>query len=150
MAKSITPNLTRTHSTDWHAERNTISEYRHKTLDGEHIGARIEELGTGGTSSHHHYHTSEEEHVFMLSGEATLFWGDKQVPVSVGDHLWFRAGEEIAHHLENQAGEPCSYLVYGERKQDDVVVYPGAQVMLIKALGRKQFTYRPRNAQDSD
>ena len=149
MSRDAPPNLTHTKSADWSVGESADLEYRYKTLDGEHLGARIEELASGGTSSYHHYHTSEEEHVFILAGEATLFWGDNQVPVSTGDHLWFRAGEEIAHHLVNQAESPCTYLVYGERKIDDVVVYPEGQVMLIKALGKRQITYRPRGSDDS-
>ena len=149
MPEVVSPNLVQTQAIDWSVGKSADLTYRYKTLDGEHLGARIEELAIGGTSSYHHYHTSEEEHVFILSGQATLFWGDTEVPVSFGDHFWFRAGEEIPHHLVNQSNELCTYLVYGERKQNDVVVYPEAQVMLIKALDRRQFTYRPRSTDEA-
>jgi uncharacterized cupin superfamily protein len=149
MPETVPPNLIHTQTTKWSTGNSADLTYRYKNLDGQHIGARIEELAIGGTSSYHHYHTSEEEHVFILSGQATLFWGDSKIPVSQGDHIWFQAGEEIAHHLINQSDELCTYLVYGERKKDDVVVYPDAQVMMIKSLGRRQFTYRPLITDDS-
>ena len=142
------PNIVRTQSEPWNdiSEKNDKLDYRYKELSGEQLGARIEELAPASASSHHHFHTSEEEHLFMLSGNATLVFGDEEIPVTVGDHVWFRAGDETAHHFENRSDAPCTYLVYGERKEDDVVVYPVAQVMIIKALGNKQFTYRARDS----
>lgn len=144
------PTIARTESVDWIAEKHRKLEYRYKELSGKHIGARIEELSPGSASSYHHYHTSEEEHVFILSGEAVLFFGDSEYSMGVGDHICFQAGDEIAHHLENRSENSCTYLVYGERKSNDVVMYPDAQVMLVKALNRKQFTYRAREDDDSN
>jgi uncharacterized cupin superfamily protein len=142
------PNIVRTQSEPWQdgSEENDKQDYRYKELSGEQLGARIEELAPASASSHHHFHTSEEEHLFMLSGDAMLLFGNEELPVSVGDHIWFRAGDETAHHFENRSDAPCTYLVYGERKADDVVVYPAGQVMMIKALGNKQFTYRARES----
>lgn len=139
-------NIVRTQLEPWQStsDKDEKLDYQYKDLSGDHLGARIEELAPGGTSSHHHFHTSEEEHLFMLTGEATLLFGDEEIPVTVGDHIWFRAGDESAHHFENRSTSPCSYLVYGERKTDDVVLYPTAQVMMVKALDNRQFTYRPR------
>lgn len=149
MLQESDPKIVRTESIDWIAEKHRDLECRYKDLSGKHIGARIEELSPGSTSSYHHYHTSEEEHVFILTGEAVLFFGDSEYSVAVGDHIWFQAGDEIAHHFENRSESPCTYLVYGERKSNDVVMYPDAQVMLVKALDRKQFTYRVRESDDS-
>jgi uncharacterized cupin superfamily protein len=145
-------NIVRTQSEPWQSfsDENDKHDYQYKELSGEHLGARIEELAPGGTSSHHHFHTSEEEHLFMLTGEAILLFGDEEIPVSVGDHIWFRAGDENAHHFENRSDSACSYLVYGERKADDVVLYPIAGVMMVKALGNRQFTYRPRHHSKED
>ena len=145
MTKNSKPKIVKTKSVDWVAEKNGDLEYRYKDLSGISLGARIEELPPGQSSSYHHYHTTEEEHLFMLSGDATLIFGNEEVTLSEGDHIWFVAGVEIAHHLENRSAIPCSYFVYGERKTGDVVVYPESQVMFIKALDRKQFTYRTLN-----
>lgn len=143
MSRQRSANIIHTESADWIAEKYRDLECRFKDLSGESIGARIEELPCGQSSSYHHYHTTEEEHVFMLTGEAVLVFGEQETVLVPGDHLWFRAGESVAHHMENRSSTVCTYLVYGERKQDDVVVYPEHQVMLIKALDNKQITYRP-------
>jgi uncharacterized cupin superfamily protein len=104
-------------------------------------------MDPGATSSYHHYHTAEEEHVLVLAGSATLHLGDEQIELVEGDHVWFPAGEDLAHHIENTSAEPCKFLVFGERKQDDVVFYPKGQVMLVKsATGLHQYVYKERAA----
>ena len=139
-----------TNSVEWIEASYRQQKYRYKDLSGDHLGARIEELPPGHSSSFHHFHTSEEEHVLVLKGKATLKFGDDELSIKAGDHLCFFAGDETAHHIKNNTNGPCSYLVYGERKNDDVVVYPDAGVMLIKSLGGKQFTYRAIPDDDAD
>jgi uncharacterized cupin superfamily protein len=118
--------------------------WRHLDLSGDHLGVRIEELLPGGTSSFHHYHTLEEEHVLALSGAATLHLGSEEHDLREGDHVWFAAGDGIAHHIENRGPGNFRFLVFGERNAGDVVVYPNGPVMMVKALGWKQFTYKER------
>ena len=119
--------------------------WRHIDLSGDHLGVRLEELPPGATSSYHHYHSLEEEHVLVLSGVAILHLGDASHALREGDHVWFPAGEQIAHHLENPGPANLKYLVFGERKPGDVVVYPAGPVMLIRALGGKLVTYDESN-----
>jgi len=75
--------------------------FREIDLSGDSIGVKIEEIPPGSTSSEHHFHTLEEEHVIAIEGEATLCLGEEKFPLVAGDHVWFKAGEETAHHLEN-------------------------------------------------
>ena len=145
MSDQPAPTIRPTASTEWTIAPGNESDFRFKDLSGEHLGARIEMLLPGESSSYHHYHTAEEEHLFMLSGQATLVFADEETLCGTGDHIWFRAGDERAHHFVNHSEEPCTYLVFGERKEEDVVVYPEFQVMMVKALKRQQFTYRPVN-----
>ena len=98
--------------------------WRHLELGGKNIGVRIEELLPGWTSSLHHYHTQEEEHVLVLEGAATLHLGDERKPLVAGDHVWFEAGIAQAHHIENTSDAPFRFLVFGERKDGDEVIYP--------------------------
>jgi uncharacterized cupin superfamily protein len=113
--------------------------WRFLDLSGEHLGVRIEETPPGGTTSHHHYHTQEEEHVLVLAGNATLHLDDARVELNEGDHVWFPAAEEIPHHIENTSSKPFRFLVFGERKADDVVFYPMGPIILVKsAPGAKQ------------
>ncbi len=124
--------------------------WRFLDLSGEHLGVRIEETPPAGTSSYHHYHLQEEEHVLVLAGTATLHLGDVDIALNEGDHVWFPAGEEVAHHIENCSSEPFRFLVFGERKTDDVVFYPDdGPVMLVKSShGKQLYTYKRRAAED--
>jgi uncharacterized cupin superfamily protein len=115
---------------------------RQLDISGKHLGVRIEELQPGGTSSVHHYHTLEEEHVLVLSGEATLHLGSEQYTLRPGDHVWFEAGKQMAHHIENTSSEHFRFLVFGERLEGDTVFYPNGPVMMVKAHGRALFEYR--------
>ena len=111
-------------------------------LSGEHIGVRIEQLSAAATSSAHHFHLFEEEHVLVLDGTATLHLGDATVALCEGDHVWFPAGEATPHHIENTSAAPFKFLVFGERKQDDVVFYPQDGAVLVKSGQRIQhYTY---------
>jgi uncharacterized cupin superfamily protein len=142
--------FTNIHNTDF--EEGTTprgGRWRHLDLSGEHLGVRIEEIPPGSTSSFHHYHTLEEEHVLALSGVATLHLGSDEHELGEGDHVWFRAGDETAHHLENRGPKDFRFLVFGERMTGDVVVYPNGPVMMVKALGWKQFTYEERAVPDA-
>ena len=116
--------------------------WKYRDLSGDRLGVRIEELAPGGTSSEHHFHTTEEEHVIVLEGTATLVLGTEHHKLDAGDHTWFLAGEDTAHHIKNTSDKPFKFLVFGERNSQDVVVYPRHQVMMVKSLGFKQFTYR--------
>lgn len=123
--------------------RNQRNEtWKYLDLSGERLGVRIEELQPGESSSFHHFHTAEEEHVLVMEGEATLMLGDENSQIVAGDHCWFPAGLEEAHYIENTSDQAFRFLVFGERNPNDVVVYPEHQVMLLKGLGFRQFTYR--------
>ena len=119
--------------------------YRFLDLSGQHLGVRIEETPAGATTSHHHYHTSEEEHVLVLEGAATLHLGDEDIELNTGDHIWFPAGEAVAHHIENTSDATFKILVFGERKQDDVIFYPRGSALLVKsAAGLQVYDYKER------
>lgn len=118
------------------------ADWRCLDLGGDKLGVRVEELPPGSSSSYHHYHTAEEEHVLVLEGNATLHLGDAAVGLTKGDHVAFKAGEELAHHIENTSAEPFTYLVFGERKDSDVVIYPESSIALVKSSqGNRWFNY---------
>jgi uncharacterized cupin superfamily protein len=119
--------------------------WTHLDISGEHLGLRVEELAPGDTSSIHHFHTLEEEHVIALEGEASLMWGTEEHPIRRGDHVWFKAGETVGHHIVNRSERPFRFLVIGERNAGDVVFYPERGVAMVKALGWKQYDFKPRN-----
>ena len=124
------------------SSRDGEPPYQFLDLSGDHLGVRIEVVAPGGTTSHPHYHTAEEEHVIVLSGTGTLFLDDEAISLKTGDHVWFRAGETVPHHIENTSDAEIRLLVFGERKEDDVVFYPEAELMLLKtASGPRLIAY---------
>ncbi len=142
--------ITRTQSIDWQEEEYRGLSCRYKDLSGEHIGARLEEIPPGQTSSFKHYHSAEEEHVFVLSGQGTLMLDTEAIPLAEGDHVCFKAAEPVAHHIINSSDTALTYLVFGERKSEDVVFYPDNGVLLVKAGGRKLYNYAEQNAAQAD
>jgi uncharacterized cupin superfamily protein len=147
--------VTNVHSGEFVTEASPRSErWTHLDLDSARLGVRVEILEPGEHSSFHHWHTQEEEHVLVLEGTATLVLGPEdareEIELEVGDHVCFRAGDETAHHLENRSRDPVRFLEFGERLASDVVVYPDAQVMMVKAMDFAQFTYRPLRRPGAD
>lgn len=145
----MTRKLINIYEADWvEGEGSGDASWRFVDLSGDHLGVRVEEISPRGTSSTHHYHSQEEEHVLVLDGTATLFWGSQKIPLKAGDHVWFAAGDEDAHHIDNTSTEAFRFLVFGERSEHDVVVYPEQKVMVVKALGGKRVTYREISKQE--
>ena len=139
---AMPPRITNIHTSpfvDTPTQRGGL--WRHLDLGGDHLGVRIEVLLPHGTSSIHHFHTLEEEHVLALAGTAILHFGDDEHDLREGDHVWFPAGERIAHHIENRSDSTFEFLVFGERRSGDVVFYPNRGVMLVKALGNARIAY---------
>ena len=142
------PRVTNIHDDEFVTETNSRGEtWTRLDLDSARLGVRVEIMQPGASSSIHHWHTQEEEHVIILEGNATLVLGHEgrreMHALRPGDHVCFRAGEPVAHHLEATGDEPVRLLVFGERLPGDTVVYPDAQVMMVKAMDRSLFTYRP-------
>ena len=124
--------ITNVHSGDWIQEETKLGTWNYIRLPFEKIGVRVESLDPGTTSSVHHYHTKEEEHLLVLEGTATLHMDSGDHMLSPGDHAFFPAGSEDAHHIENTSDEPFKFFVFGERRKDDVVYYPRDGTKLLK------------------
>jgi uncharacterized cupin superfamily protein len=100
-----------------------------------HVGVILEELPPGKQSAPSHYHLTEEEHIVMLEGAATLRLGEQEHPLKAGDYIRFPAGQAAGHCLVNRGETPCRYLVIGERKANDVVVYPDSSKLMVRGFG---------------
>lgn len=142
------PDITNIHEAEFVSETGSSTGlWRHITLDSERLGVRVEELLPGEASSVHHWHTAEEEHLLVLDGVATLLTGTGDdaaaTKLVAGDHVCFRAGVQVPHHVENRSDAALRYLVFGERNPHDVVVYPEHQVMLTKGWDMRTHRYRP-------
>ena len=124
--------ITNIDSAEWEEGSGDTGRWSELKLPFQKLGVRVESLEPGSKSSHHHYHTKEEEHLLVLSGQATLHMDSGDYSLSAGDHVFFPAGSTDAHHIENTSTEAFKYLVFGERRSDDVVVYPKAGKKLLK------------------
>ncbi|HTK99709.1 MAG TPA: cupin domain-containing protein [Pseudomonadales bacterium] len=88
------------------------------------VGVGLLELPPGSNTKPAHWHTKEEEHLYVLSGRATLHLGARQFELRAGSFVCFPAGQAEAHYIDNTGTEACTYLIVGERIGDDEVVYP--------------------------
>lgn len=129
--------ITNIHSAEWQRQTGSSGAWSELKLPFEHLGVRVESLEPGAKSSHHHYHSLEEEHLLVLEGRATLHMDSGDRPLKGGDHVFFPAGSDDAHHIENTSDEPFKFFVFGERREDDVVYYPRDGKKLLKGAEKK-------------
>lgn len=101
--------------------------YRHLTravLGNDYrVGVAIEELPPGQQSAPAHYHVFEEEHVLILDGAVKLRLGAASYEMTAGDYVCFPAGQKAGHCLVNESDAVCRYVIVGENKKDEVIVY---------------------------
>jgi uncharacterized cupin superfamily protein len=70
-------------------------------------------LKPGGWSSQRHWHNGEDEFVVMLEGEAVLVEDDGRTLLRAGECAAWPKGSTNGHHLRNESGEDCVFVVVG-------------------------------------
>jgi uncharacterized cupin superfamily protein len=88
------------------------------------VDVGLMELPPGSNTKPGHWHSKEEEHLYALSGQATLHLGIERFLLRPGSYVCFPAGQAEPHHLVNTSTEPFSYIIIGERINGDEVTYP--------------------------
>ncbi len=88
------------------------------------VGVALMELPPGSNTLPGHWHSHEEEHVYAISGSATLHLGAERHVLQAGSYVCFPAGQAVAHHLQNTGTAPFVYLIVGERIAEEKVTYP--------------------------
>jgi uncharacterized cupin superfamily protein len=125
--------------TEWSDVPRFAVRYKHLSLAaigaGYHIGVAIEELPPGMQTAPAHYHFLEEEHLYLLEGALTLRLGAARHRMNPGDYVCFPAGQKAGHTLLNESSAPCRYVIVGENKPDEVVVYTDSNKLLVRSLG---------------
>jgi len=96
---------------------------------GDHFGLKnfginLTELSPGSMSALKHKHLMQDEFIYILSGSATLVYGNKEFQMSTGECFGFKCGNGIAHQLLNKSENSVVYLEIGDRTSGDKVEYP--------------------------
>ena len=88
------------------------------------VGVAEMELSAGSNTKPAHWHSREEEHLYVLSGCATLHLGGNAHVLQAGMYVCFPAGQPLAHYIDNTGAAPFRYIMIGERIAADEVTYP--------------------------
>ena len=70
-------------------------------------------LKPGAWSSQRHWHDGEDEFLVMLEGEAVLVEDEGRTVLRAGDCAAWPKGSKNGHHLRNESGEDCVFVVVG-------------------------------------
>ncbi|WP_299045641.1 cupin domain-containing protein [uncultured Tateyamaria sp.] len=121
--------------TDAGGNDTSLGPYRAELLSDTggltQFGAFIEDLPPGSRSSHAHWHRTEDEMVLILSGTVTLIENGVETALTPGDAACWRAGDPVAHCMQNRSDAPARYVVIGTRVNADTVTYPDHDRVLI-------------------
>jgi uncharacterized cupin superfamily protein len=141
----VTPDMVRRDSGTPEA-REVLGEYEDLLFSDTggltQFGAFVEVLQPGARSSDRHWHEQEDEFLYMLSGTATLIEDEGTYPLHAGDSACWPAGVANGHHVVNTSDAPCSFLIVGTRKADDVVHYSEIDKILIRENGTRRLIRR--------
>jgi uncharacterized cupin superfamily protein len=77
------------------------------------FGASHVVLKPGAWSSQRHWHDGEDEFLVMLEGEAVLVEDEGRTKLGPGDIAAWPKGSTNGHHLRNESGEDCAFVVIG-------------------------------------
>lgn len=103
------------------------------------FGVRLERLPTGSRSSYRHWHETEDEFIYLISGELVLI-EDEETVLHSGDAAGWKAGQPIAHCLENRSDSEAVLLVVGTRTTEDIVHYPDYDLILRRSEDGRMYT----------
>lgn len=70
-------------------------------------------LKPGAWSSQRHWHDGEDEFLVVLDGEAVLVEDEGRTLLRPGDCAAFPKGNGNGHHLRNESGADCVFVVVG-------------------------------------
>lgn len=96
-----------------------MMEGREKRKLGDHFGLtnfgiNLTKLNPGAISALNHHHLKQDEFIYILSGTATLVFGNVEYLMQTGDCFGFKKEQNIGHHLVNNSEELVVYLEIGD------------------------------------
>jgi uncharacterized cupin superfamily protein len=77
------------------------------------FGVSHVKLKPGAWSSQRHWHDGEDEFLVILEGEAVLVEDEGRTVLRAGDCAAWPKGIANGHHLRNESGEDCVFVVVG-------------------------------------
>jgi uncharacterized cupin superfamily protein len=107
---------------------------------GTQITVCNEILEPGKQANQAHYHMLEEEHLLVLEGHMTVQLGSVKHEVGPGSYICFPAGQRVPHSIFNHTDGPCRYLILGNVRKNDVMVYPETGRVHVKLTGESYRT----------
>ncbi len=120
--------------------RTRIKRVLGDALGLNNFGVNLVTLPPGAWSAQRHWHSHEDEFVYVVEGELTLITDGGEQALTAGQVAGFPAGKADGHHLVNKGTAPATYLEIGDRRQDDAVTYPDADLHLEPAPEGHVFT----------
>ncbi len=93
-------------------------------LGAKETGASLYEIPPGQTICPYHYEYAEDEWLLVIRGEATLRTPAGEERIGPQDLVFFPRGPEGAHAVRNDTAEPVRVLMFSNRAQVSVAVYP--------------------------
>lgn len=105
------------------------------------FGASLVRLEPGAWSSQRHWHEGEDELMVMIEGEAVLVEEGSQTVLRAGDIVGWPKDVANGHHLINESGAPCRFLVVGTDNGKDCH-YP--DIDLLAEGGTDRYLHKDR------
>lgn len=94
-------------------------------IGGVQLAYNVTAVAPGKRAFPFHNHHTNEELFFILDGEGTLRFGDREHPVRAGDLIACpTGGPEVAHQLVNTGDRELRYLALSTAIGADVFQYP--------------------------
>jgi uncharacterized cupin superfamily protein len=120
---------------------------RHKQALGDVVGltqfgVNISRIEPGQSSALRHWHEQEDEFIYMLEGELLLIENDGATVLRFGDAAGFKAGNGIAHKLENRSNHDAVYLEVGTRAQSEHVHYPDVDLVMERDQKGRRYLHK--------
>lgn len=91
-------------------------------------------LKPGAWSGQRHWHEEEDEFLVMIAGNGTLVDDMGRTPLQPGDCVTYPKGDPNGHHIVNESGADCVYVVVGRKSASDCH-YPDIDMHLFGSEG---------------
>ncbi|MBA3301182.1 MAG: cupin domain-containing protein [Thermoleophilaceae bacterium] len=114
---------------EWHQRREHPGYRARRSKMGEQAGSRLTGLSVwdiepGQKAYPYHWHVGEEEWILVTAGTPTLRTPAGRRTLAEGEVIFFPLGEEGAHQVINETGEPVRFLSFSNLAAAEACFYP--------------------------